>query len=71
MSLDRFLIESEKRPKGRNRTINIEDNLHSYYKKVAAHYNVNMSTIITNILSAWKDENDYEIKNDMIRKLKE
>lgn len=70
MSLEKFLIENPDKKKGRNRTINITENLHGYYKKVAAHYNVNMSTIITNVLDAWKEENDAVIKEEMIKRLK-
>lgn len=70
MEIERFLTENaHQQLNGRNRTINIKEELHSYYKKVAAHYNVNMSTLITNVLLNWKEENEDDIREDMIKKL--
>ena len=70
MDQKKFLTEENYQElNGRNRTINVKEELHSYFKKVAAHYNVNMSTLITNVLIEWKRENEREIKEDMIRRL--
>ncbi|MEO9871162.1 hypothetical protein [Ekhidna sp.] len=69
MNVERFIKEIDGQIKGRNRTVNIKDSLHTYYKHVAMHYDVSMATLITNVLLDWKDEYEELIKEDMMKKL--
>lgn len=70
MNFKEFLNENDLIRDKRNRTVNIKESIHNFYKQVAAHYDVGMSTIITNILLAWKEEHKDHIKADMVRKIR-
>lgn len=71
MELNEFFKEISKhsKDKKRNRTINVTDDLHAFYKKVSSHYNVSISTIISNVLENWREKHRDEIMKDILKKL--
>lgn len=70
MDFEDFLLEQPSGSDKGIRTVNIKGNVHQFYKKVANHYDVGISTIISNILIAWKEEHKDEIKSQMINRIK-
>jgi hypothetical protein len=67
--LDDFLQESGTNS-DRNRTVNIKDPVHNFYKTVSNHYDVSISTLVTNVLIAWKEKYGEEIKEKILADLK-
>lgn len=72
MELEEFFKERDhlRNSRRRNRTINVNEDIHAFYKNVASHYNVGMSTIITNILIEWREEHKDEIKKELLKRIK-
>lgn len=70
MKLNQFLNERPEKKSVRYRTLNIDDDLHFFFKQTANLYNVTLSDLVFNILSKWKEEYQEEIRKDQLKKLK-
>lgn len=66
MKLQHFLKEHRGTKKGHYRTVNLDADLHSFYKRVANHYNIALSNLLYNVLDEWKSQYQNDIKEDMI-----
>lgn len=69
MSLRKFLEESSKKKSGKYKTINLDADLHLFYKQTANHYDLALSELMFNILDQWKEEHQQEIKEDILKNL--
>lgn len=67
--LEDYFVEMDS-PSERNRTVNIKEPIHYFYKKVSNHFDVNMSTLVSNVLTAWKDKYGEEVKEKILDDLK-
>ena len=65
MKLDKYIIEPSDRKKKKFKTLNIDEDLHLFFKRTAGYYNIPLSDLMFNILSAWKEEYQSEIEKDM------
>ena len=65
MKIEQFIRESTELKSGKNRTININADLHLFLKRTANHYNIAISDLVHNILISWKKEYQKKIKEDM------
>ncbi|MEQ8418305.1 MAG: hypothetical protein RIE86_11860 [Imperialibacter sp.] len=63
-----FLREFEEKDE-RKRTVNITESLHSFFKSVAANYDLPISTVIHNVLIQWKQEHQGDIKEDLLKRI--
>lgn len=70
MEFKQFIFE---RSQGRNgkkhRTVNLEEDLHQFFKKTANHYNISLASLIHNVLAHWKSDYQEEIKEDILKEL--
>ena len=71
MRFKEFLSERAKPKSGKYRTINVDGELHHFFKRTANHYNVALSDLITNVLDDWKSKFEEDIKSDIRKKLGE
>ncbi len=69
MRFKEFLSERTKPKNGKYRTINVDGELHHFFKQTANHYNVALSDLISNVLDDWKSRFDGDIKSDIRKKL--
>lgn len=69
MKIEQFLTERSGLRNGKYRTLNIDEDLHLFFKQTANHYNISLSNLVFNILTHWKDEYQDDIKNDVLKKL--
>lgn len=56
---------------GRNRTVNIPEELHHFYKQLSGHFDVKIGSVITNILQDWKTTHEHEIHQAIIKNIQE
>ncbi|SMG42635.1 hypothetical protein SAMN05661096_02911 [Marivirga sericea] len=65
-------LESQLGPenKERNRTLNVPESLHSFFKKASSNYDIGISTLIYNVLTDWKNEYENDIIDDMLIKFR-
>lgn len=54
----------------RNRTINVPESLHSYFKNASIILDTDLKTLITNILLQWKKEHGREIHEATLDRFK-
>ncbi len=66
MTFKEYLSEKGSTKNGRYRTVNVDEDLHFFFKRTANHYDLALSNLIYNILDKWKQEYEEEIKRDMI-----
>lgn len=71
MSLDQFLSTRLVDEKRKYRTINVDQELHYFLKKTSNHYKIPLSDLTHNILSKWKTEFQKQIREEMIKDLKQ
>lgn len=64
----RFLYAADS-PKQKSRTINIKNSTHEFFKKTSNFYDVQISTLVNNVLDDWISRNKDEIRQDMIDKM--
>lgn len=69
MELEQFVRDRSSSRNGKYRTLNIDDDLHLFFKQTANHYNLALSDLIYNVLNHWKIEYEEEIKNDILKRL--
>lgn len=69
MKLKQYISHRTQETKRKYRTVNVDQDLHHFFKRTSNYYNIPLSELIHNILSHWKDEFQDEIKSDMIRNL--
>ncbi|MCR9249409.1 MAG: hypothetical protein NXI20_03265 [bacterium] len=67
--IQKFFEDKVENKSGRNRTINIPDSTHSFYKMVASNFDVKLNALITNILDNWKDLHEDEVKTELIKRI--
>lgn len=53
------------------KAVTISENVHRFYKETALFYNVDMSLLITNILTEWMEDNKAQVVTDRIKKIHE
>jgi len=54
----------------RNRTANIPESLHTFYKNTANNFEISISTLLANVLVKWKDIYGEEVKKEIISRIK-
>lgn len=69
MKLDQFARERSQGKNRKYRTLNIDEDLHLFFKQTANHYNLPLSDLLFNILSDWKNVYKEEIKEDVLKNL--
>ncbi|WP_420578315.1 plasmid partition protein ParG [Ekhidna sp.] len=69
MRFKEFLSERSSPKSGKYRTINVDSEIHYFFKQTANHYNVALADLIYNVLDNWKSEFQNQIKEDMIKNL--
>ena len=68
MKFKQFIFErSERRNSKKHRTVNLEEDLHQFFKKTANHYSISLASLIHNVLTHWKTEFQEEIKDDILK----
>lgn len=65
MDFKRFINSSNQRKTGKFKTLNIDSELHLFYKRIASHYDLPLSDLVFNILIAWKDEHHKDLEDDI------
>ena len=61
MKLEEFIREKPDFKSGKNRTININADLHLFFKRTANQYNISISDVVHNILISWKNKYQNQI----------
>lgn len=69
MKLEQFVRERPESGNKRYKTLNIDEDLHLFFKQTANHYNIPLSDLIYNVLNYWKDEYEGDVRNDILKKL--
>lgn len=69
MKLEQFVRGRSGSRNSKYRTLNIDEDLHLFFKQTANHYNLSLSDLVYNVLSHWKIEYEDEIKDDILRRL--
>lgn len=69
MRFKKFLSERSSPKNGKYRTINVDGDLHHFFKQTANHYNIALSDLIYNVLENWKQDYQDDIKNDIRKSL--
>ncbi|MEQ8554905.1 MAG: hypothetical protein RIC06_25695 [Cyclobacteriaceae bacterium] len=65
MKLDKYIIEPSDRKRKKFKTLNIDEDLHLFFKRTASYYNIPLSDLMYNVLSSWKEKYQDKIENDM------
>jgi hypothetical protein len=69
MSGFKVFLQEPDTPKGKTRTVNIKGSTHDFYRKTANFYDINITTLVNNVLEDWVKRYKEEIRDDMIEKL--
>ncbi|MEQ9229300.1 MAG: hypothetical protein RIF46_01360 [Cyclobacteriaceae bacterium] len=70
MNFKQFIVEpSDKKNGNRHRTVNLDVDLHQFYKRTASHYDIPMANLLHNVLVQWRNQYEEEIKQDMLKEL--
>lgn len=69
MKLEQFTNHRSPKNNKKYRTVNVDHDLHHFFKKTSNYYNLSLSDLMNNILENWKEEFQDEIKNDMLKNL--
>lgn len=71
MKLEEFTRERTQPKQGKYRTMNVDEELHLFFKRTANHYNIAIADLMYNILVNWKKEYQKEIHDDMIKRFED
>lgn len=52
----------------RNRTVNIPDSVHLFYKKASSNLDVGMSTLISNVLLEWIEKYGDDVTKEILHR---
>lgn len=69
MKLEEYIREKPDFKNRQNRTININSDLHLFFKRTANHYNIAISDVVHNILINWKNQYQHQIKEEILTEL--
>ncbi len=69
MNLEQFLKERTNKRIGKYRTVNVDEHLHLFYKRISSHYNIPMADLMYHILEDWKSKYEVELKKKMLNDL--
>ena len=69
-SLNQFLEEKTEYKSERNRTVNIPESVHSFYKNVSNNFDISMVSLVYNVLTDWQDNYKDEIREEIIKRIK-
>lgn len=69
-NLNHFLEEKTDYKSERNRTINIPESVHSFYKNVSNNFDVSLVTLVSNILLDWQNNYRDEIREEIMKRIK-
>lgn len=66
MKLEEF-IRSRSEPRNiKYKTVNLDEDLHLFFKRTANHYNIALVDLMYSILTNWKNNYEKEIQDDVI-----
>lgn len=68
--LNDFLEERPELKNERNRTVNIPDSVHNFYKSTANNFGIKLTDLISNILIEWQNHYGDDIKNELIKNIR-
>lgn len=54
----------------RNRTVNIPGSVHNFYKSVSNSFDVKLTDLITNVLIEWQEKHSEDLRNELIKNIK-
>ena len=69
-NLNHLLEEKTDYKSERNRTINIPESVHSFYKNVSNNFDVSLVTLVSNILLDWQNNYRDEIREEIMKRIK-
>ena len=69
-NLNNFLEEKADHKNERNRTVNVPESIHSFYKNVSNNFDVSMVSLLSNVLLDWQNNYREEIKDEIIKRIK-
>ena len=71
MKLEHYIRDGRGLKSRKYKTVNVDQDLHMFFKKTANHYNIPLSDLMFNILSAWKNKYQQSVKEDILKHLKD
>lgn len=66
----KYFLTRPNRGNERNRTVNIPESTHSFYKNTATGFDVSISDLIVNVLEEWKESHSDDIKSELINNIR-